>query len=99
VMKVGLSRRVENDDVVQVHQAGFTLETWEYNFHGTLERAGSIPEPERKAGEPVEPMKGRKRGFAPITGVQRNLPLTAVAVHCSKDNGLSEGAYKIVHAM
>jgi hypothetical protein len=93
VIKVGLSRRGENDDIVQVHQAGFTLDTCEYIIHGTLERTGSIPEPERKAGEPVEPMMGRKRGFSHIYGVYRNLPVTAVAVQCSKYNGLSEGVY------
>jgi hypothetical protein len=49
-------------------------------------------------GEPVESMMGRKCGFFLINGVQRNLPVTAVAVQCSKDNGLSEGVYTLVHA-
>jgi hypothetical protein len=97
VMKVGLSRRGENNDIVQVHQAGFPLDTCEYNIHGTLEKNGSIPEPERKAGEPVEPMMGRKRGFVHINGVYRNLPVTAVAVQCGKYNGLSDGVNTFVH--
>jgi hypothetical protein len=68
VMKASLSRQGENHDIVQVYQAGIPLDTYEYNIPGKLKGTGSIPEPERKAGEPVEPMIGRKRGFVHING-------------------------------
>lgn len=70
----------KDDNIVQVHEWALLFVGRLWNFHSSIERAGHVPQTERRLQKVMLSIVGRKCQFVSFTVVSLGLPVSWIGV-------------------